>query len=97
MTKKLIRLADFIKLTQERQFDILHQDGVYVGKRKMAKQTVVLFQLYAFYVEVFYSQYRKQADRVVVSEDPEFLLPYIDQVHVKDLGQNAETKKQDPD
>ena len=85
MTKRAIGLAEYRELTGEQQFEILHRDGVYVGKRKVGKQTVVLFQLYGFYVEVFYKQYRKQVERTVSTDNADILLPYIDQINVRDL------------
>ena len=45
MTEKILGLKEFEELTQERQFDLLYRDGVYIGKRKLENQTVVLFQL----------------------------------------------------
>lgn len=85
MTKKAIGLAEYRELTGDRQFEILHRDGVYVGKRKVGRQTVVLFQLYGFYVEVFYKQYRKQIDHTVSTDNADILLPYIDQINVRGL------------
>ncbi len=86
MTKKALGLADFIELLQDHQLDILHQDGVYVGKRKVSKQTVVLYQLYGFYVEVFYKHYRKKVDHLITSATTEILQPYMNQIHVRDLN-----------
>lgn len=85
MTKKVVGLAEYAELTQDQQFDLLHRDGVYVGKRKAGKQTVVLFQLYGFYVEVFYKQYRKHVERTIATDNPDILQPYIDQIDVRDL------------
>lgn len=85
MTKKAIGLVEYTGLTQDQQFDILQRDGVYVGKRKSGKQTAVLFQLYGFYVEVFYKQYRKQVDRTIATDSTDILQPYIDQINVRDL------------
>ena len=90
MTKKAIGLAEYVELEEEQQFDILHRDGVYIGKRKTNKQTVVLFQLYGFYVEVFYKQYRRHIDRTVATNDAGILQPYIDQIHVRGLDGNKE-------
>lgn len=92
MTKKAIGLAEYIELAQEQQFDILHRDGVYVGKRKLGRQTVVLFQLYGFYVEVYYKQYRKHIDRTVATDDADILQPYIHQVNIRDLDQNKDAE-----
>ena len=85
MTKKAIGLADYNQLSEEEQFHILHRDGVYIGKRKTEKQTIVLFQLYGFYVELYYKQYRKLIERTISSDDAEILKHYIDQVEVRDL------------
>lgn len=91
MTKKAIGLKEYIELTDEQQYDILHRDGVYVGKRKVGKQTVVLFQLYGFYVEVYYKQYRKQIERTVASDDVDIVQPYIHQVNIRDLDKNKDS------
>jgi hypothetical protein len=85
MTKKALSLTEFCNLAEELQFELLHKHAVYVGKRKVEKQTVVLFQLHAFYVEVYYKQYRKTIDRLVTSDSPDILQPYLNQIHLKDL------------
>ena len=46
---------------------------------------MVLFQLYGFYVEVFYKQYRRQIDDTIATVNPDILQPYIDQINVRDL------------
>lgn len=89
MTKKLLGLAEFNELIEGQQFDLLHRDGVYVGKRKEGKQTIVLFQLYSFYIEVYYKQYRKQIDHIVTTDDANILHSYLDQVNVRDLNRNG--------
>jgi hypothetical protein len=90
MTKKVLRLNDFLELSEKEQFDLLHTDGVHVGKRKIEKQTVILFQLYGFYVEVFYRQYRKVVDHVRTSESTDILQPYLHQIHVRDFKKGRE-------
>jgi hypothetical protein len=83
MTKKVLSLTEFKDVPQSVQFEVLHKHGVYVGKRKIDKQTVVLFQLHGFYVEVYYKQYRKVIDRLAISDSTDILLPYLDQVSIK--------------
>lgn len=92
MTEKILGLKEFEELTQERQFDLLYRDGVYIGKRKLENQTVVLFQLYSFYVEVHYLKYRKQIGHLVTSKDTEILQPYMEQIHVRDLEKGKESE-----
>jgi hypothetical protein len=83
MTKKVLSLTEFKDVPQSVQFEVLHKHGVYVGKRKIDKQTVVLFQLHGFYVEVYYKQYRKVIDRLAICDSTDILLPYLDQVSIK--------------
>jgi hypothetical protein len=85
MIKKVLGVAEFLALMPEQQFDLLHSDGVYIGKRKADGQTIILFQLHVFYVEVHYRKYRREVDRLVTSDDTEILQPYLEQVHVRDL------------
>jgi hypothetical protein len=86
MTKRAISLPEFINLPPELQFDDLHKHGVYIGKRRLDKQVIVLFQLHGFYVEVHYKQYRKTIDHIITSATTEILQPYLDQINVRDLN-----------
>ena len=88
MTKKAIGPVQFNELTREEQLALLHRDGVHIGKRKLGKQTVILFQLYGFYVEVFYRQYRKIIERLVTSSSADILQPYLEQIRVKGLNKD---------
>lgn len=94
MTKRALSLTEFIDLPQELQFEVLHKHGVYVGKRKVDGQTVVLFQLHGFYVEVYYKQYRKIIDRINTSDSTEILQPYLDQINIRDLNENKNGDKE---
>jgi hypothetical protein len=93
MTKKALSLTEFMDLPQELQFEVLHKHGVYVGKRKVDDQTVVLFQLHGFYVEVYYKQYRKIIDRIVTSDNTDILQPYLDQINIRDISDNKKGNK----
>ena len=93
MTKKALSLTEFMDLPQELQFEVLHKHGVYVGKRKADKQTIVLFQLHGFYVEVYYKQYRKIIDHLVTSDSTDILQPYLDQIHIRDLNTDRKGNK----
>ncbi len=90
MTKKAIGLSEFNELPQELQFELLHRDGVYVGKRKLGNQVIILLQLYGFYVEVHYKQYRKKIEHLIISGDTDMLQPYMDQIRVRGLDRDPE-------
>ena len=88
MTKRALNLEEFTELSQELQLDILHRDGVHVGKRFVDRQYIILFQLYAFYVEVHYKQYRKIVTEIRTSHSSDILQPYLDQIDIRDLDGN---------
>lgn len=94
MTKKALSLAEFVDLPQELQFEVLHKHGVYVGKRKIENQTTVLFQLHGFYVEVFYKQYRKTVAHITTTDNTDILLPYLDQISIRDLNDEKKGDKE---
>jgi len=84
-----MRLPDFFTLPQRIQLDQLYKHGVYVGKRKRNGQSVLLFQYQSFYAEIFYTTYRKEIDRIVVTDHITVLDPYLDQIHIKFLNKKS--------
>ena len=91
MTKKETPISEFRALSQKDKLKLLRRDGVYVGKLKEGKAVHVLFQLYSFYAEVRYKEYRKQIDQIIVSDNMSVLKPYINQIKLDDLN-NTESK-----
>jgi hypothetical protein len=89
MTKRTIDSKVYSELPQEQQLDILRTDGAYVGKRIASNQTVILYQLYGFYVELFFTKYRKEVGHFVVSDNTDVLDPYLKQINVRDLDFSA--------
>lgn len=92
MTKKTLSITEFAGLINDLQIDVLHRHGVYVGKRKVDTQTVVLFQLNNFYVELYYSVYRRRIDKMITSESTEILHPYLDQIKLEGLRMESENE-----
>jgi hypothetical protein len=86
MTRKILTGVEFEALSEEARLDLLHRDGVYIGKRNCDGQVLILFQLYGFYVEVHYKNYRRDISHLLVSGDVNMLQPYLDQIHVSGLN-----------
>ena len=89
MTKKVYTLGAFLQLSESMQLELLHKDGVYVGKRLVDGQDVLLFQLYSFYAEVVYREYRREVDRLIISDSIEMVHPYLDQIRLRGLDGDA--------
>ena len=76
-------LFEFQVLTMQQQINMLYEQGVYIGKRKAEKLTVLLLQLDSFYVEVFYRKYRHDISRLRCSCSTTILDPYLTQIELE--------------
>jgi len=80
-----MNLFDFQLLPHSEKVDILYDHGVYIGKRKEKNQTVILYQLEGFYVEVFYKKYRCFVTRMHCFSSTILLEVYLEQINVEHL------------
>jgi hypothetical protein len=78
-------LFEFQLLSLSDQARMLHEEGVYIGKRKEGNVTMLLYQLESFYVEVFYSKYRRYIEKIRSSGSTAMLDPYLGQIDVEYL------------
>ncbi len=78
-------LEQFILLSEEEKASLLYEHGVYIGKRKLAATTVVLYQLEGFYAEVYYRQYRRIIECISCFAGTARLDPYLAQIDVEHL------------
>lgn len=85
-----MRQSDFQHLPQEQQLDLLHQHGVYIGKRKVNGHPALLYQLEGFYVEVIYWVHRTYIQKMHITSSIQILEGYIDQVDIQLLLQTVE-------
>lgn len=76
-------LMEFQDLTESEQVNTLYREGVYVGKRKQGRFKVLLYQLESFYLEVFYSSYRRHIYKIRCSDSTAMLDPYLEQINVE--------------
>lgn len=80
-----ITLYDFSVLSTAEQIDILYANGVYIGKTLKEDMNVVLYQLDAFYVEIYYRKYRCLVQRVRCFTSTMCLNPYLENMDVAEL------------
>jgi hypothetical protein len=76
---------EFSLLNIRDQVDLLYQDGVYAGKRKVGTTVATLYQLDGFYVEVFFLKYRCQVERLCAFNSTFFLTPYLQEIDIHGL------------
>lgn len=85
MTKKAVSFKEFEALTYADQIDTLHRYAVYIGKRKVEGQTLILLQLNSFYVEVVYLKYRRAIASMRFSSSTDILTPYLPQIDIGNI------------
>ena len=78
-------LFDFQLLDNSEKMDLLYEQGVYIGKRKETDQSILLYQVESFYVEVFYKKHRRFVSRLHCFSSTALLDPYLEQIHVEHL------------
>ncbi|HWJ92224.1 MAG TPA: hypothetical protein VNR87_13995 [Flavisolibacter sp.] len=61
---QIMELNEFERLSANVKIDLLHREGVYVGKCKNGSSVSVLYQFEGFYVEIFYRKYRSQIESI---------------------------------
>jgi hypothetical protein len=76
---------EFRLQSESDQIDLLYKEGTYIGKRKEGKASIVLYQLDAFYVEVFYHKYRRLVSRLHIFQSTQGLGPYLDAINLENL------------
>jgi hypothetical protein len=76
-------LYEFKLLTDNEQLNLLYEQGVYIGKRKIDNETVLLYQLDSFYVELFYIKYRCYVRRLHCFHSTVFLDPYLESIKIE--------------
>jgi hypothetical protein len=78
-------ITDFSLLTTTEKLHILYTEGVYLAKRNIGSKSVILYQYQKLYIEIFYSRYRREVERIRCSEGMELLDPYLSAIPVATL------------
>ena len=78
-------ISDFSLLTLTEQLAFLHEEGVYLAKRKSGKTTVLLYQLQNIYIEIFYTEYRRIVRNLRFSTSTDILDPYLGSIEIRNL------------
>ena len=81
-----MNLYEFGLLEERERVSLVYQEGVYIGKRKDDDYTLVLYQVYGFYVEIYYRKYRLHINRIRAFSSTFLLDPYLEGMVIENLA-----------
>jgi len=78
-------ISEYNKLSQEMQFEELYNNGVHISDRADDEYCIILFQLYDFYVELYFHIEHNSLKKVVIFNNADFLKPYLELIDLSEL------------
>ena len=79
-------LYDYSELNEVEQHEVLWDHGVMVGDRNDDQHNIILYQIFSFYVELYYNPDYDVLKRLRSFSRLEFLDPYIEQLDISEIG-----------
>ena len=83
--RSIMTLCEFERMDLCSRLDLLQEEGLYIGKRKWNNLPVLLYQVEAFYIELYYSEYRLNLIEVRCFTSTILLEPYLEDILIEDL------------
>jgi len=80
-----MQLAEFRSLSYEEQVDVLYREGIYIGKKKVGNEIILLYQLDHYYVKIFYSRYRENVQNICIFTSTRFLSGFLNHIDIEEL------------
>ena len=79
-------LYDYSELNEVEQHEVLWDHGVMVGDRSDDEHNIILYQMFSFYVELYYNPDYNVLKRLRSFSRVELLDPYIEQFDISEIG-----------
>ena len=79
-------LYDYSELDEVKQHEVLWDHGVMVSDRTDAEHIIILYQMFSFYVELYYNLDYDRLIRLRSFSRLEFLDPYIELFDISEIG-----------
>ncbi len=79
----MLTLDQFKLLPNIEKGTIIFNDAEFIAERREGVLTILLYQLYSFYVEVYYQQDLNEIQRLRTFSNTELLEPYLEQVKIQ--------------
>jgi len=74
------------ELNDREQHEVLWEHGIHIGGRIDGEHKIILYQIFSFYVELYYNPDYDVLKRLRSFSRLEFLDPYIEQLDISEIG-----------
>ncbi len=81
----MITSIDFQNLTEDLKCYVILNNGQHVAERNYGIYNIQLYNVYGFYVEVYYLPGSEEIDQIVAVNSDEILELYLDSIDISDL------------
>jgi hypothetical protein len=85
-----MNLDEFIRLSLGDKADLLWREGIYIENHSEKNQTINLYFIYKFYVEVVVSHNTYRIREIKAFSDRNFLDKYLSKINLSELSAEAE-------
>lgn len=80
-----MKMNKFNCLDELRQIELIWSAGVLIGSRQEGFYKILLYQIDAFYVEVFYQYFQGKMAKIKSFSDTDQLGPYLKNINIEPL------------
>jgi len=80
-----MKLHSLGQMSELEQADLIMENGVLIGKRTDGFYKILLFQVNAFYAEIYYHSHFNVIIKIKTFSHTEALEPYLSQIEISDL------------
>ncbi|HEY0579421.1 MAG TPA: hypothetical protein VGC75_01825 [Candidatus Nitrosocosmicus sp.] len=77
-----MELKEFKYEQKDKKLEMLFSNGVYLASRREKNNTILLYQINSFYVEVYFYDDFCEPGYMKAFTDTEFLNPYLEQINI---------------
>ena len=80
-----MKLDEFVILTEDERISVLWREAQIVAERSDRDHNIFLYQVYSFYIEVWYSKNLMNIYNLKSFSDTDLLEPYLEDINISSL------------
>ena len=80
-----MKLDEFVLLTEDQRISVLWREAKMVAQRNDDNYNIFLYQVYSFYIEVWYSKNLMNIYNLKSFSNTDLLEPYLEEINISSL------------